>query len=130
MNDNNFCKTCCNHLFHVNCLGKHIYLKNNNCPLCRKSLFEENYTTFEEEEEAEAEYDETTNTLDNKELIINKICNYLKTENIDFKDVITNLCFIEHDEFEKLDVFQTNSDYIYGKIRYIINKYPQLLEEN
>jgi uncharacterized protein YfkK (UPF0435 family) len=65
MNDNNFCKTCCNHLFHVNCLGKHIYLKNNNCPLCRKSLFEENYTTFEEEEEAEAEYDETTNTLDN-----------------------------------------------------------------
>ena len=123
--NDNLCKTICKHSFHSSCLAKHIYKKKTECPLCRSKLFD-----ISEQEE---EYDEISPNLDKQELLINKICNYLNNEDICFKDLITNLCFIEHEEFlmsKNRSELQNNSDFIFGKIRYIINKNIHLIDTN
>ena len=129
--NDNFCKTICKHKYHSNCISKYIFKKNSECPVCRSKLFD---ISKEEEDqdnqESDDEYDVTSPDLGNTELIINKIGNYLKEESIEFKDLIQNLCFLEHEEFEKLDDLQNNSDFIYGKIRYVINQNMNLLQTN
>lgn len=129
--NDNLCKTICKHSFHSSCIAKHIYKKKTDCPLCRSKLFDISKQEEEDQdnEESDDEYDVTSPDLENKELVINKIGNYLKEQGIEFKDLIQNLCFLEHEEFE-IDYLQNNSDFIYGKIRYVINQNMNLLQTN
>lgn len=55
------------------------------------------------------------------EFMINRITNHLVRSEISYKQLVTSLCFIEHDEFSGNDTLINNSDYIFGKIRQVMN---------
>ena len=125
----NFCTTSCNHCFHLSCIAKHIESEKNECPLCRHVLFEKT-TQTESSSETETFYDELptdTNTNTNNfdtivdEFILNRITNHLVRSEISYKQLVTSLCFLEHDEFSGNDTLINNSDYIFGKIRQVLN---------
>ena len=123
----NFCTTSCNHCFHLSCIAKHIESEKNECPLCRHVLFEKNpqpdasptIETFYDE----LPIDTDTNNVDTfvDEFIINRITNHLVRNEISYKQLVTSLCFLEHDEFSGNDTLINNSDYIFGKIRQVLN---------
>ena len=55
------------------------------------------------------------------ELILNRVTNHLVISEISYKQLVTSLCFLEHDEFSGNDTLINNSDYIFGKIRQVLN---------
>ena len=128
----NFCTTSCNHCFHFSCIAKHIESEKNECPLCRHVLFEKKpitessspaIDTYYDELPTDTDTDTDTNNFDIHvdEFMINRITNHLVRSEISYKQLVTSLCFIEHDEFSGNDTFINNSDYIFGKIRQILN---------
>lgn len=128
---NNFCITECNHSFHLSCFAKSIACKNYNCPICRALIIEQNEDEEEEEEanvnevgeEQEADqFDEqnTENIFITGE-ILNKLENHLQYSDINYKNLIELICYLEHEEFEDKTEYQMQADFIFGKFRQILN---------
>lgn len=132
---NNFCITACNHSFHLSCFAKSIACKNYNCPICRALIIEHNdvnmLTRPEEEEdieneagvENEADQSDISNTETNFITgdILNKLENHLHYSDINYKNLIELICYLEHEEFEDKIEFQIQADFIFGKFRQILN---------
>jgi hypothetical protein len=66
VNNLNMCITECNHKFHISCLLK---VKNNECPLCRAKLYEE---------------DQNIKSQNNEDIIIDEFYN-------DMQDIIDHI---------------------------------------
>lgn len=131
----NYCTTSCNHCFHFSCIAKHIGTNKTQCPLCRNTLFEDNIndnntstndsstndTSIEDESSDEEELLEGEE--ERIKILFKKIYNHLAMDGISYKQLVLDLCYLEHEEFQDASNALENSDYIFGKIRQVINRY-------